>query len=172
MAGRARYAANRESERARGAAWAAAHPGYRREWQAANPEKVVAAQARYRAAHPERRRAATAKWRAANRESYETAQTLWREANGDRLRENVRTRRVRRAAISLVVVAELDHCGVCLGPLTAEVWPHPLSTTVGHEPPLARAAADGWRIVVERPEHWSCNQRKWAKLDCEMEAVA
>jgi len=70
----------------------------------------------------------------------------------------------------LVVRVEADYCGVCFGALTTEAAPHPLSTEIGHEPPLAVVMREGWRIAVERPEHRGCNRSKGDKLDCELSA--
>lgn len=74
--------------------------------------------------------------------------------------------------VLLIVAVDAGHCGVCLAPLTDARYPHPLSTTVGHEPPIAAAARDGWRVVAERPEHWSCNLSKGARTDAELVGLA
>lgn len=43
---------------------------------------------------------------------------------------------------------------------------NPEARTVGHEPPLSRAA--GAPVVYERPEHWRCNIEKWDRTDDEL----
>lgn len=89
----------------------------------------------------------------------------------DRRAERRRTKRLKhqRAAIEagaiLVVAIDSDHCGVCQEPLTNRCYPDPLSTSVGHEPPLAYVAANGWRVIATRPEHLRCNLRKGDRPD-------
>ena len=77
-------------------------------------------------------------------------------------------------------VSQLVQFGLALGvgqqsgelqPIDRAVrWPDPMAYTVGHEPPLAAAERDGWRIVAERPEHLVCNQRKNVRTDAELAA--
>jgi hypothetical protein len=43
--------------------------------------------------------------------------------------------------------------------------PDPLFTTIGHEPPLAVAAREGWSVITERPEHLACNLQKGVQDD-------
>jgi hypothetical protein len=126
-------------------------------------------------------------WSAANRGRKREADNAWVKRNPGRSTERYRTwraanpgralglrragrlaRAARKAGVLLVVKVDADHCGVCLAPLTGETWPHPMSTTVGHEPPLSVAERDGWLVVAERPEHWSCNQAKGARTDAEL----
>lgn len=77
-------------------------------------------------------------------------------------------RKARKAGVRRVRV-QASTCGVCLGPLIPALeWPHPMATTVGHEPPLSRAEIGS--VVIERPEHWSCNVRKGTRTDLEMAA--
>jgi hypothetical protein len=77
-------------------------------------------------------------------------------------------RRTTRLGVALVIRLNDDLCGVCLAPLTVEAWPSPLATTIGHEPPLSIVRREGWTVVVERPEHLICNQRKSGRLDAEL----
>jgi hypothetical protein len=85
--------------------------------------------------------------------------------------EHGRRRRALRAGIVLTVKVTADECGICQKPLTDRPFPDPMSTTIGHEPPVTVAAREGWTVIAERPEHWMCNRRKWAKYDYEMEAA-
>jgi len=71
----------------------------------------------------------------------------------------------------VLIVREISSaCGVCGRSLLCELrWPHPMATTVGHEPPLSRATPGS--VVVERPEHWSCNSRKGTRTDAELRSL-
>lgn len=142
----------------------------RRTWNKAHVEESAEYRRRYK-----ERNAQTL--RAKNRDWYETHAALtkeraraWAEANPEKVR---RTRDRRRGATSDVLVVEVqsDTCGVCMGPLTGARFPERLSTSVGHEPPLAVALRDGWRIVTARPEHLVCNQRKSDRTDAELASL-
>lgn len=90
------------------------------------------------------------------------------------VRAGKRRRKLRRRAaqhgIVMVISIHATECGVCQRPLTKKRFPHPMSTTIGHEPPLATASRDGWIVVVERPEHYRCNLAKGIKTDAELAA--
>lgn len=58
---------------------------YYRQWAAANPEKVKAAQARYKAKYPERVAASHKKWKEENRDKRNAARRAWRAKNRERL---------------------------------------------------------------------------------------
>lgn len=90
------------------------------------------------------------------------------KANPEPGREHVRRRRSAKAGILMVVKVDAAECGVCQRPLTDERSPHPLSTEIGHEPPLKVAKRDGWGVIVERPEHRHCNRRKSDRTDAEL----
>lgn len=76
-------------------------------------------------------------------------------------------RYVRLSGIAFILKVETDYCGVCLGPLVEDSYPHPMSTSIGHEPPLLVAAREGWVTVIERPEHLLCNLRKGTLTDAD-----
>ena len=113
--------------------------------------------------HPERKQAQRRKNNAKGVQEHGSRLKLYPETY---LRARL-GRQAAQAGILLRVQVEADYCGVCLQALTAEIWPHPLSTTVGHEPPLSVAKRDGWKVVTERPEHWMCNEWKRARTDAE-----
>jgi hypothetical protein len=80
-------------------------------------------------------------------------------------------RREARAAVTLRIIVDSDICGVptCGEPLVIEaVYPDPLATTIGHEPPLSRLKDLGITTVTERKEHWKCNRWKNRRLDSEL----
>lgn len=83
-----------------------------------------------------------------------------------------RVKAKRRVGHGVEVVRVLSTtCAICLAPLTDEVFPHPLATTIGHEPPLVVVRRLSLTRVVERPEHWECNRAKGVKTDAEMRAA-
>lgn len=158
-------------------------------WRLAHPQENQEMQRRSYLAHAAERRSKsrerTRLWRALNPERARAATEEWRRSHGPNPEywrrwyakhpnvelERTRARRRRRAGILLAVRVSSDLCGICQEPLTARRFPDPLSTTIGHEPPLAVAAREGWRVITERPEHWACNRRKSDHLDMEMEAA-
>lgn len=146
------------------------------DWRTAHPERTLelGRRGRRRAVekNPQHVAALGRAWRIANTERVKNAFDAWTAANPDRYADLLRKRNLRRKARKAGVVAvrvQSDVCGVCSGPLIAGLqWPHPLSTTVGHEPPLSRAPRGS--TVIERPEHWSCNMHKGTRTDEEMAA--
>jgi hypothetical protein len=132
-----------------------------RAWARANKATVNASNRRSKERDPERVTRVRKAWEERNRAAYNAKQN-----------EGLQRRKARKAGILLVVRVQADYCGVCLGPLVQQAaWPDNRATTVGHEPPLAVAAREGWRVVAERPEHFVCNRRKWARTDAEMVAA-
>jgi hypothetical protein len=123
---------------------------------------------KWRMSNMERLRANALEW--ARSHSVERKQNMqrWRKNNPHKRREENARRKERQAGILLTVKVESDICGVCLEPLTEFKHPHPLSTSLGHEPPLSVAKRDGWLIITERPEHFRCNVIKGARTDVEM----
>lgn len=72
--------------------------------------------------------------------------------------------RTRKAGL-IPVYIEADFCLVCGFPLVSDLrYPHPLSTSVGHEPPISRARY----FISQRPEHLVCNAMKGTWLDGEL----
>ena len=150
------------------------------EWKAAHRERLAARMRRNRANRPthyrEKTRESVGRWRSTpeGREKARRDDRL-RARTPERRRAFVAAQHKRRAALGgilLIVHVESDVCGVCQEPLTGAAYPDPLSTTIGHEPPLATAKRDGWRVVTERPEHWLCNQRKGARYDIDMRTAS
>lgn len=176
---RARHA---ERERQRRAAGKVDDAEWRRAWRAAHPDAVRAIQRRavrkYAAANPEKERERRARFRAENpdywrdrRDKGREYERAYRERHPDV--RSWRRRKVARAGILLVVKVEATECGICLRPLEPDrSHPDPLATTIGHEPPLAVAAREGWTVAVERPEHLGCNLWKGARPDAELPAHA
>jgi hypothetical protein len=74
-------------------------------------------------------------------------------------------RHARKRALVMILRVNPPWCGVCFLPLTDVPYPDPMSTTVGHEPPLSVAAREGWLTVIERPEHKRCNLWKGTLTD-------
>ena len=172
MADPVKAAARRERHRA----WRKAHPEFQRQYHARRRTDPAAVEVmreqsrRFNEAHREERRAALRAYEAANKERVRARRAAWFAAHPGARHAWRDRRRAAEAGIALVVKVASDECGVCLQPLTSEPYPHPMSTTIGHEPPISRAAKEGWLIVTQRPEHWACNSRKAAKLDCEVAA--
>lgn len=109
------------------------------------------------------------RWRRANPQRAREANARWAASHPDYIREKCRLRRVARSSVPFVLTLDLDGCAICGGPLRPEFRaPHPLSSSVGHEPPLAVARRDGWLTVIERPEHLGCNQRKGSRVDADL----
>lgn len=154
---------------------------WRDAWRAAHPDAVKAMSKRKAAKHYATHRDEEL----ARSAAYFAAHPTYRQERRERARQQERTyrerhpgirsdrrRRVAMAGIALVVHVEADHCGVCLGPLAPDLrHPDPLSTSVGHEPPLAVAQRDGWIVVAERPEHLLCNLRKGERVDDQTHAA-
>jgi hypothetical protein len=137
-------------------AWDRRNPDQNKKWRAANPERSAEIKKRWVEAHPEKRRQASREWAA---------------RNPDATNRGIHRRRGRKANVLLFVRVDSNDCGVCLQAIDPTArWPDPMSRTVGHEPPLAAAERDGWRVVAERPEHLRCNQRKQSKTDAELGA--
>jgi hypothetical protein len=139
---------------------------YHRARRAANPEAANARSRRSYAAHREQR-TATARARYAIIQAQETARhRVWVAANRDAARRIVHRRKATKAGVPFIIRVATDECGVCLRPIDRSlVFPHPMSLSVGHEPPLSVARAEGWSVVCERSEHLSCNVQKGARLD-------
>jgi hypothetical protein len=159
----------------------AKHPGHdnewRREWRAANPEKVQEinrkAAKKYYAANRSQENERSRQWRADHpdyfkdrRDKGRDYERRYREANPNR--RPWQKRRMAKAGIILVVKVDSADCGVCFTPLIDVPYPDPQATTVGHEPPLSVAIREGWRIIVERPEHLRCNLQKGSRMDYEL----
>jgi len=138
------------------------------------------------AKNPTPRREASRRWRernphwfseyqSANADRIRERGTRWKSANPDKVRDSVRMRRVRKAGVTKTIRFDSDICSVptCQTLLVPGVkFPHPMSTTIGHEPPLSRLSELGVTTVTERPEHWICNQHKSARLDSELLAAS
>lgn len=193
------YVANAERIKAHAKEYDAAHTAEKRisssRWRKANAERVRENKRRYRDANLDRVREQERSYRAAHPEQYrdyaraslkrqlEADADAFRRAANERNRRwkklhpkervaEVNRRRAFKKGVLLTVHVESEVCGVCEEPLTDRQWPDPLATTVGHEPPLAVVAREGWLIVTERPEHFVCNMWKKDRLDMEMEATA
>ena len=139
---RARHAAGRDADiRTR---FAEAHPGY----------------------DAERNRVA----RLANPERFKLAERRWRKSHPAAVRAKVQRRRGLPWVWLHVDPWPLD-CQICGDTLDPGLrFPHPLAETLGHEPPVAwmRLHPDHSGSLVLRPEHWSCNLRKFDKPDWEL----
>jgi len=170
-----------ESERRRRAAGKVNDTAWRRAWRAANPDKVREINERARRKYVEANRDAERMrsrrffdehptYRSEHRDEAREAERRYRERHPGR-RPWIR-RRTTRVGVLLVVGVDASECGTCLAPLNDVAYPHPMATTVGHEPPLAVAARDGWLVVAERPEHLRCNLRKGDRLDGAHHAAA
>ena len=158
------------------AEWRAAHPEYERERRVADPVRYRAYAAKNRATHREQRNAEQRAYTALKRaepeylEAQHAYRTAYRAANREQMR--FLTRRYRERSIDPSVTwtdVESDECGVCGEALQPRaVWPDPMATTIGHEPPLSRIS-EGFTEGVRRPEHWVCNRIvKHARLDTEI----
>ena len=130
--------------------------------------RLIAAERRRRPSVREAHRNRQRRWRRDHKAINLSVNRRWMEANPAKVREQRARRKALKNGVLLRVQVASEVCGVCQQALTTESYPDPLSTTLGHEPPLARAAQDGWLVIAERPEHLRCNLRKHAKLDCEM----
>lgn len=176
---RAKHAANERRRRAEGKV---NDSEWRKAWRAANPDKFREIQRKaskkYAAANPDKGRARRAKFRAENPTYFADRREIARKqekAYRDRRRiarpefRAWRKRRVAKAGVVLTIqIVSLD-CGVCFHQLRPDLsHPHPLSTSVGHEPPLSVVAREGWTVIVERPEHLQCNLSKGERQDCEL----
>jgi hypothetical protein len=176
----AAYEAKRRGTRtAYMAEWQAAHKDQIRAYSQAHydPEKSRVYHLAHRAEHRDRinanQRAYTARLRA-EQPGYHEAQaaylTAYRAANRERMR--FLSNRYRERSIDPSVTwtdIESDECGVCHETLQPRaVWPDPMATTIGHEPPVSRIR-EGFTEGVRRPEHWVCNRIvKHARLDAEL----
>ena len=178
------YEARRRGTRsAYNAVWRAAHRNELRDYEKLRTDdgtrRVYAA--KHRVAHRAERNAAqrayTARKRAEGPE-YQQAQRAYliayRAANRERMR--FLTNRYRERSMDPSVTwtdIRSDECGVCGEALQPyAVWPDPMATTIGHEPPISRAS-EGFTEGVRRPEHWICNRIvKHARLDSEIEEVS
>jgi hypothetical protein len=97
------YRANNESRVAASrAAWIAANPGKRNEYNAsyylANKEVIRARSAEWVSANPDRARAANKAWYEANRDHVRAMNAAWRASNPERCRANSRTKEHNRRA--------------------------------------------------------------------------
>jgi hypothetical protein len=154
---------------------------WRAAWRAAHPDAVKAMSQRKAAKHYATHREAELERSA----KYFAEHPTYRQERRERAREQERAyrlrhpevrsdrrRRLSRAGILLTITVANEQCGVCLGPLFPELrHPDPLSTSVGHEPPLILAQRQGWTAVVERPEHLRCNLAKGERPDGEHHAA-
>lgn len=122
----------------------------------------------YRRNHLEQRRANSARWARNNPERSRAYAAKYRRLHPEVVLADEHRRRVRKAGLLMVVRVESDVCGICQRPLVDRPYPDPMSTSVGHEPPLAYCAQNGWLVTAERPEHLICNQRKRTRLDIEI----
>lgn len=129
-----------------------------------------AASKRWHQQHREATRRHQRDYAARNRTATKARDAAYHAAHPEQALAIRHRRRVRRARVLLVVRVEASACGVCLQPLTAERYPHPMATTIGHEPPLSVAEREGWTVVAERPEHHRCNKSKGAHTDAELVA--
>jgi hypothetical protein len=92
----------------------------------------------------------------------------WAKENPEKRREQNHRRRERHAGIRLVFPLTGSNCYVCHQPLHPELsYPHPMSTSIGHEPPLAKLKKLGQDWCYVRPEHLTCNVQKQARTDSE-----
>lgn len=122
-------------------------------WNEANPEGRLEIARRWVAENPEKRREATRRYR---------------RAHPDHARNDRRRRRVIKAGVLMTIRVQSETCALCDRPIDMTLpHPDPMSFTVGHEPPLAIVKRDGWKVVVERPEHFGCNLRKGTRQDGE-----
>lgn len=93
-------------------------------------------------------------------------------AHPGRIRAKTSRRRVSLAGVVLVVDGREDVCSLCREPLDFMLrFPDPMFVSIGHEPPLAVVAAEGWLVVCERFEHLVCNMRKGPRTDGDLTAV-
>jgi len=181
-ASRAWRAANPDKVAATNRAWYVANPERTAirvsKWRTANPERVVEHSRRSvlkrRAAHPESIAEDISRlqqWSIANPERAAAASRAWRTANPEKTAAAVHKRRERKVGAKITIHQISDICCVptCGKPLLPNLkFPDPMSTTIGHEPPLSRLGELGVTTVTERPEHWICNQHKHNKLDSEL----
>lgn len=142
---------------------------WRKAWREANPETVREtnrkASRKYAESNPDKEAARRARFKAEN-------PTYWSDRR-DEGREYENKWRTGKAGVILRIRAFADECGVCSEALHPDLrHPDPLSTTIGHEPPLSVAAREGWLVVTERYEHLRCNLRKGTRMDCEMRGHA
>ena len=141
----------------------------KRAYMAAHREEGKASVARWRKAHPDESRARSRAWHAAHPEVIQQLNRKWHEANPEQAREHHRRRRVRLAGLTGIRGDMTSPCAICSQPIDATLrYPDPMSLSMGHEPPLVRAADLGVFQVWERPEHRRCNLRKNKRLDSEI----
>lgn len=142
-----------------------------RAWRLANPERAAELNRTWHLANPGRGAELDRAWRLANPERKAATMRAWYLANPERVAANNRRRRARKRGLTVVRLSA-DTCQTpgCPNPVLHpdKVYPHPLATTAGHEPPISRCVELGITEVVERPEHWGCNARKGTRLDSEM----
>lgn len=173
---RAWRAANRERVRDQARAWKQANPEkvreHQRAWKARHLEQIREQRRAYYLRNKEQSRERARAYKQADPEKVREQQRMssrkWRRTHREIARRRENRRETRKAGVLLVVEVQADHCGVCQRPLTSLPYPDPMSTTVGHEPPLAVACRDGWLIVATRPEHWGCNMRKSDRMDVDL----
>lgn len=153
----------------------------------ADPERYREYQAAYRTTHRAESRAQSASYRVlhrdeirtqraghyvANRERERARIADWQARNPERIRaySTQHNRRRRIDDLSVIVLQDWSNaCGVCGGELVPSArFPSPLSTSIGHEPPIAYARREDSSIITERYEHWGCNRRKGVLPDWEM----
>lgn len=110
------------------------------------------------------------RWRARNQVKTSGYFRNWLDKEGSLVsrRRGYSLRREQKALVRAVVV-ESSKCALCKQTIDFTLRaPHPMSATLGHEPPLSRCKALGVAVVKVRPEHLTCNQWKWNRLDSEL----
>jgi len=162
--------------------WDAAHPDYARNWRATHPGRAEATSRAWASANVDRKSETNRIWRkdhpdhnliwrTANQGRFAETTRAWRKAHPELRAEYNRARRVRRTGIETVIRMDSTSCALCHMALNPKaVFPDPMSTTIGHEPPLSRLEEMGATMVIERPEHLKCNLIKGSKLDSELVA--